>query len=130
MNLCKQESACPQFFCLGTRLLDSRLHQYYTDTILHGQAPRTRLAWTGTAQHEEMETWNACADLLANCIVYYNAKIMSSFKTHCINSGNEKQKNISPASWEHIMLNGFYDLAENDDEWDFDAAVRGVSLAV
>ena len=82
---------------------------------------------------EEMQTWNACADLLANCIVYYNAKIMSSFKTHCINSGNEKQlvllKNISPASWEHIMLNGFYDLAENDDEWNLDAAVRGVSLA-
>ena len=82
---------------------------------------------------EEMEMWNACADILVNCIVYYNAKIMSSFKTHCINSGNEKQlvflKNISPASWEHIMLNGFYDLAENDDEWDFDAAVRDVSLA-
>lgn len=82
---------------------------------------------------EEMETWNACADILANCIVYYNAKIMSSFKTHCINSGNEKQlvllKNISPASWEHIMLNGFYDLAENDEDWDLDAAVRGVSLA-
>ena len=33
---------------------------------------------------EEMEVWNACADLLANCIVYYNAKIMSSFKTHCM----------------------------------------------
>lgn len=82
---------------------------------------------------EEMQMWNACADLLANCIVYYNAKIMSSFKTHCINSDNEKQlvllKNISPASWEHIMLNGFYDLAENDEGWDLDAAVRVVSLA-
>ena len=80
-----------------------------------------------------MDMWNACADLLANCIVYYNAKIMSSFKTHCINTGNEKQlvflKNISPASWEHIMLSGFYDLAENDDKWDLDAEVRGVSLA-
>ena len=58
---------------------------------------------------------------------------MSSFKTHCINSGNEKQlvllKNISPASWEHIMLNGFYDLAENDEDWDLDEAVKGVSFA-
>ena len=82
---------------------------------------------------EEMEMWNACADILANCIVYYNAKIMSSFKAHCINTGNEKQlvllKNISPASWEHIMLNGFYDLADNDDEWDLDAEVRSISLA-
>lgn len=82
---------------------------------------------------EEMDVWNACADIVANSIVYYNAKIMSSFKTHCINTGNEKQlvflKNISPASWEHIMLNGFYDLDENDDEWDLDAAVREVSLA-
>lgn len=82
---------------------------------------------------EEMEMWNACADVLTNCIVYYNAKIMSSFKMHCINSGNEKQlvllKSISPASWEHIVLNGFYDLSDNDGEWDLDAAVRGVSLA-
>jgi hypothetical protein len=46
--------------------------------------------------------WNACGDLPTNCIVYYKAKIMSSFKTHCIDSGNEKQliflKNISPVS--------------------------------
>jgi hypothetical protein len=38
-------------------------------------------------------------------------------------------KNISPASWEHIMLNGFYDLGENDDEWDLDTEARGISLA-
>jgi hypothetical protein len=52
------------------------------------------------------------------------AKIMSSFKMHCINTENEKRlvflKNISPASCEHVMLNGFYDLAENDDEWGLD----------
>ena len=58
---------------------------------------------------------------------------MSSFKSYCINSGKEKQlvflKNISPASWEYIMLNGFYDLADNDEEWDFDEAVRELNLA-
>ena len=82
---------------------------------------------------EEMEVWNACADVLANCIVYYNAKIMSSFKTYCINTDQEQHlphiQNISPASWEHIMLSGFYDLADNADQWDPDAAVEGISLA-
>ena len=40
----------------------------------------------------------------------------------------KSQANWSSSPWEHIMLNGFYDLAENDDEWDLDAAVRDIRL--
>ena len=80
-----------------------------------------------------MTQWNACADLLANCIVYYNAMIMSSFKTYCIETGNDNQlkhlRTISPASWEHILLNGFYDLADNDSHWDIDSMIRQLDLA-
>ncbi|MFT6387556.1 MAG: hypothetical protein ACJAUP_000928 [Cellvibrionaceae bacterium] len=76
-------------------------------TSVYRNADRARLASVGGNRFrgknpEEMAMWNACGDLPTNCIVYYKAKIMSSFKTHCIDSGNEKQliflKNISPVS--------------------------------
>ncbi len=82
---------------------------------------------------EEMDRWNSCADLLANCIVYYNAWIMSSFKTYCLETGNDNQlrhlRSISPASWEHILLNGRYDLAENDEHWEIGAEIKRLNLA-
>lgn len=82
---------------------------------------------------EEMVRWNQCADLLANCIVYYNAWIMSSFKTYCLSTGNSNElkhlKMISPASWEHILLNGFYNLADNDEQWDIESELKQLRLA-
>ncbi len=72
------------------------------------------------------------ADLLANCIVYYNAMIMSSVKEHCLQNGKDDYvkylKTISPVSWEHISLNGFYDLAENDETWDVNKEIEKFEL--
>lgn len=82
---------------------------------------------------EEMELWNGCADLLSNCIVYYNSMIMSSFKSYCLDTGKGSQlkhlRSISPASWEHILINGYYDLADNDEYWDIESEVEGLNLA-
>jgi TnpA family transposase len=82
---------------------------------------------------DEMALWNSCADLLANSIVYYNAMIMSSFKTYCLETGNSGQlkylRSVSPASWEHLLLNGFYDLADNDEHWNIDVEIKGLKLA-
>ncbi len=81
---------------------------------------------------EEMQIWNGCADLLANCIVYYNAMIMSSVKEHCLQNGKDDYvkylTTISPVSWEHISLNGFYDLAENDETWDVNKEIEKFKL--
>jgi TnpA family transposase len=81
---------------------------------------------------EEMQIWNACADLLANCIVYYNAMIMSSVKEHCHKNGENDYiklfKSISPVSWEHISLNGFYDVAENDEFWDVNEEIESLEF--
>jgi len=82
---------------------------------------------------EEMTVWNSCADILANCIVYYNSMIMTSFKKYCIDTNNKNQlkhlRSISPASWEHILLNGFYDLADNDDYWNIETEIIDMKLA-
>ena len=79
-----------------------------------------------------MQIWNACADLWANCIVYYNAMIMSSVKEHFHQNGKDDYirylKTISPVSWEHISLNGFYDLAENNETWDVNEEIEKLEL--
>jgi hypothetical protein len=38
-------------------------------------------------------------------------------------------RTISPASWEHILLTGYYDLADNDPHWDIDSAIKRLDLA-
>jgi len=120
---------------------DKQLRQVIQESLNRGeqlQGLKRALAALGGNQFrgtspDEMTQWNACADLLANCIVYYNAMIMSSFKTYCIETGNSKQLKhlwtISPASWEPILLNGFYDLADNDPHWDIDSTIKRLDLA-
>jgi len=82
---------------------------------------------------EEMAMWNSCSNLLANCIVYYNAKIMSLFKSDCLATGKPEQRRlrkiISPASWENVILNGFYDLTESNDEWDIESQIARLEIA-
>jgi len=72
-------------------------------------------------------------NLLTNCIVYYNALIMSSYKSYCMEAGNEDQikrlRLISPASWENIILNGYYDMSDNDEHWNIESEMKGLKLA-
>ncbi len=120
---------------------DKQLRQVIQESLNRGeqlQGLKRALAALGSNQFrgqnpEEMVRWNQCSDLLANCIVYYNAWIMSSFKAYCLETGNNSQlrhlKMISPASWEHILLNGFYNLADNDEHWDIESELKGLRLA-
>jgi len=61
----------------------------------------------------EIRVWNQCARLISNCLLLYNAIILSGLLKNC----NEKQpdtkekiKNISPIAWFHINMNGRYDF--------------------
>lgn len=120
---------------------DKQLRQVIQESLNRGeslQSLKRALAALGGNQFrgrtpEEMQMWNGCANLLANCIVYYNAMIMSSFKSYCLSTGQEAQikhlKSISPASWENIILNGRYDLSDNDESWDIESVVKSLDLA-
>jgi len=120
---------------------DKQLRQVIQESLNRGesfQGLRRALSALGGNQFrgrspDEMNMWNSCANLLANCIVYYNAMIMSSFKLHCIKTGNTDQirflQRISPASWENIILNGYYDLSDNDELWDIESEVGKVNIA-
>ena len=120
---------------------DKQLRQVIQESLNRGesvQGLKRALASLGGNQFrgrnpEEMAMWNSCANLLTNCIVYYNALIMSSYKSYCLDAGNEDQikhlRLISPASWENIILNGYYDMSDNDEHWNIESEMKGLKLA-
>ncbi len=61
---------------------------------------------------KEIELWNECARLMANCMIYYNATLLNALLTKLQKEGNEKLieqlKYISPVAWININLYGYY----------------------
>ena len=79
----------------------------------------------------EPEIENECCRFIANCILYYNALILSK-----IYEAQEKLENkealefirrLSPIAWRHIILNGRYEFTSLLAEIDLD---RMISLLV
>lgn len=80
----------------------------------------------------EIEISNQCARLIANAIIYYNSAILSRLLAKYEASGNAKAlaliKQISPAAWRHILLNGHYTFQSEGKMIDLDAIVAGLDL--
>ncbi|WP_425361609.1 Tn3 family transposase [Candidatus Tisiphia endosymbiont of Ceraclea dissimilis] len=60
---------------------------------------------------------NECARLLAICIIFYNAYLLSEIYAHCKNKGMteecKKVIRLSPVAWQHISLVGKYEFTTN-----------------
>ncbi len=65
----------------------------------------------------QMATWNECARLLTNCVIYYNASILNDLKIESDSRGDlERSKKIvrlSPAAWTHLNFRGRYTFLDN-----------------
>jgi TnpA family transposase len=67
----------------------------------------------------EMEMYNECNRLIANCVIYYNATLLS--KLYEASNNNELQaycdmiKRLSPVAWQHINLVGKYEFLKNQE---------------
>lgn len=77
---------------------------------VHGQKFRGR-------NDREIELWNECGRLMANCMIYYNALLLNTLLAKLQKEkGNEKLieqlKYISPVAWIHINLYGYYSFEE------------------
>src|SRR5699024_12060049 len=61
---------------------------------------------------QEKQIWNECSRLIAKCIIYYNASILSNILTYRENQGQDSDvlKQISPVAWQHINLYGHYEF--------------------
>lgn len=62
---------------------------------------------------------NECARLMAICIIYYNAFLLSKLyehcKTHSLVAECKKIIRLSPVAWQHINFVGRYEFTKNDE---------------
>lgn len=94
---------------------------------VHGQKFRGK-------NDREIELWNECGRLLANCMIYYNATLLNALLTKLQKEkGNEKLieqlKYISPVAWIHINLYGYYSFDESQHPpLDMNALVESINM--
>ncbi len=78
----------------------------------------------------EQEIWNECSRLIANCIIHYNATILSNLLTHYESIGDtenaERIKQISPVAWQHINLYGRYEFQKKTDPINLSEIIRKI----
>ena len=81
-------------------------------------------------EHEQ-QLWGECARLLTNCIIYYNATLLSHVLA-CKEGAGDTQgvallKQVSPVAWQHINLYGRYEFRKSPEAIDIDAIVQALS---
>ncbi|WP_438863092.1 Tn3 family transposase [Neptunicella sp.] len=63
-------------------------------------------------QDYQIEQWNDCARIIANCIIYYNSALLSGLIEKFELENNQEAinmiANLSPVAWRHIQLAGNY----------------------
>ena len=85
------------------------------------------------ASPKELEIWNDSARLLANCIIYYNAKMLSGLFTQLQATMSETEiaellAHISPIAWLHVNLAGHYEFGEKRPEVDINRLVTRLNI--
>ena len=78
-------------------------------------------------EHEQ-QIWNECSRLITNCIIYYNAAILSNLLNHKEETGDsqgaELLKKISPVAWQHINLHGRYEFNKQPEHIDINDIIQ------
>ncbi|MBH0338507.1 hypothetical protein BM86_24265 [Bacillus thuringiensis] len=64
---------------------------------------------------QDQHIWNECSRLLSNCIVYYNASILSNLLIKSQDTGIVMKilQYISPIAWQHINFYGRYEFSKS-----------------
>jgi TnpA family transposase len=80
---------------------------------------------------EEQQVWNECCRLLTNCIIYYNASILSRLLTSKEAAGDtagvELLTQVSPVAWQHINFYGRYEFTKVPAPISLDAIVESLT---
>ena len=76
----------------------------------------------------EQHLWGECSRLLANCIIAYNATILSHLLAHKERSGDAsgaaRLTRVSPVAWQHINLYGRYEFRKAPEPIDLSALIQ------
>jgi hypothetical protein len=76
----------------------------------------------------EQQIWNDCGRLIANCIIFFNALILSNVlrrqaeKRDSMAAGS--LASVSPVAWQHINFYGRYEFTKSFQPIDIDAIVQ------
>jgi TnpA family transposase len=80
---------------------------------------------------EEQHLWEECSRLLTNCIIYYNATILSQLLTHKERLGDMQGvvhlRQVSPVAWQHINLCGRYEFTKALETINLEAIVQALA---
>ncbi|MFT9598937.1 Tn3 family transposase [Mesobacillus sp.] len=75
---------------------------------------------------QDQQLWGECSRLLTNCIIYYNASILSN----TLNYGERMEldsdmlKRVSPVAWQHINLYGRYEFNKKQESIDMSEIIQ------
>ena len=76
----------------------------------------------------EHELWAECGRLIANCVIFYNASILSRLLEHQERTGDtrgaEATKKVCPVAWQHINLQGRFEFLKIPDTLNIDAIIQ------
>ncbi len=77
----------------------------------------------------DQQIWGECSRLLANCIIYYNASILSNMLAYRESHGQDSDvlKQVSPVAWQHVNLYGRYEFNNQQDSVDMDAIIHDLN---
>ncbi|MEB9631892.1 Tn3 family transposase, partial [Bacillus anthracis] len=78
---------------------------------------------------QDQQIWNECSRLLTNCIIYYNASILSNLLTKSQNKGIEMNilKYISPVAWQHINFYGRYEFSKSPTVVNLETIIENIN---
>ena len=76
----------------------------------------------------EQNLWSECSRLIANCIIYYNATLLSHLLAHKESrsdmQGAALVKQASAIAWQHVNLYGRYEFRKQPEPVNVDEIVR------
>ena len=76
----------------------------------------------------EQQIWNECGRLIANCVIFYNATILSNVLQYQTERGDSiaatELEQISPIAWQHINFHGRYEFTKTVQPIDIEAIVQ------
>jgi TnpA family transposase len=79
----------------------------------------------------QIEQWNDCARLIANCIIYYNSALLSGLVERFKEKGNQTVVDLlaklSPVAWSHIQLAGNDTFADEQDTLNLEVLLEDVN---
>lgn len=86
--------------------------------------------WFRGGNDYQVDQWNDCARLIANCIIYYNSALLSGLIERYEKEGNQEVidllANLSPVAWSHIQLAGNYTFAEQNETFNLESMLEDI----